>query len=466
MSFKKKLNGQVFWGYSSQILSFGINLILLPLILYYLKSEEIGIWYNFAAIYALALLLDFGLSTTTTRGVAYAWVGADINTGEEGNGKPNVELIVNLYHGIKKLYTIVSLCAFILLAIFGTYYILSISSGVQNNESVRFAWFLYLLAIVFNLKEFYWTPLLRGVGAVELNYKVNVISKVFNILICSVLFAFDFGLISLCLSYLFSVVIGRVVSRIFFFRYMTHHGMDCFGFKGSGDKEKIKDYIVNVKGPVLKQGLLSITNYLNDKLLIFMVTFFFGLEVSGSFGVTSQIIGVICVIGNVYYNTKSPKMIQLKRSCRNSQALLLLYKSLSIQVITIISMSLIFLFIGPEIVSWFSSDVKLLETKYILVMVLFSLFYNYQLLCVNYIIMDNRFPMLISYIISAVVFCITSWSMLTFNMITLYELILLQIVVLLCFNAWMWPKCVARQERVGMFEFFIFSLRFGGVRDK
>ena len=53
----------------------GINVILLPVILRYLNSAELGVWYTFTSLYGLAMLIDFGFQTIITRNISYLWSG-------------------------------------------------------------------------------------------------------------------------------------------------------------------------------------------------------------------------------------------------------------------------------------------------------------------------------------------------------------------------------------------------------
>ena len=75
----------VFLGY---FLNIGVSVILLPFILKYLDTNEIGLWYTFISLSVLINLIDFGFSSTITRNISYAWGGAT-KLLKEGTGKIN-----------------------------------------------------------------------------------------------------------------------------------------------------------------------------------------------------------------------------------------------------------------------------------------------------------------------------------------------------------------------------------------
>ena len=66
----------IIWSYASYILQTGAGLLILPIILNKLPSNELAVWYIFLSITALVNLLDFGLQPTIMRNVSYIYSGA------------------------------------------------------------------------------------------------------------------------------------------------------------------------------------------------------------------------------------------------------------------------------------------------------------------------------------------------------------------------------------------------------
>lgn len=57
----------IIWSYVGTILSMSANVLMLPVIVYYLDSDMLGLWYVFASIGGIAVLFDFGFGVTFAR---------------------------------------------------------------------------------------------------------------------------------------------------------------------------------------------------------------------------------------------------------------------------------------------------------------------------------------------------------------------------------------------------------------
>lgn len=449
------LNKNLHWGFISQFLSTGVNLLILPFVVYYLSSEEIGIWYNFSMLYALVLLLDFGISTTLTRNVAYAWAGCKAITSERLISRTatsaNSVLLGQVFHASRKIYYYITLVAFFILSTIASYYIYKISSDADNQSDILISWIVYCFAMICNLYYFYWTPMLRGIGAVEVYYKSNCISKFIQFSLTILGLYFGFGLLAVSIAYLVSVVINRIYSKISFMRFISCSSVDlCLT---SVDNKAVKEILINSKKSIFKQGVISISNYMSDKVALVFVTVFLGLEASGSFGITVQALTVVSVIANVFYNTVAPKIIHSKVQGDSDTAYELLFRSLSYQVLIIVVFGIAAIFVGPYLLILFNSNTSFVDTYSMLIMLMYVLVFNYQLVNSNFIIMDNEFPMLIPYVITAISFCALAYISLMY-ISNIFTLVLIQLLCQLSYNAWKWPSYVSKGYKSDLLVFF------------
>jgi len=65
----------IYWNYTATFLKIAAAVLLMPLILKRLPSEEIGIWSVFMTVTAFSNLLDFGFNPSFTRNVSYIFSG-------------------------------------------------------------------------------------------------------------------------------------------------------------------------------------------------------------------------------------------------------------------------------------------------------------------------------------------------------------------------------------------------------
>ena len=106
----KITNKDIVWNYLGYGITFGINVILLPLVLHFLSEEEVGLWYVFTSIGALVTLFDFGFAPQIARNITYAFSGATelLKIGYKESDKqqqtPNTKLLMEIVSASKFLY--------------------------------------------------------------------------------------------------------------------------------------------------------------------------------------------------------------------------------------------------------------------------------------------------------------------------------------------------------------------------
>ena len=57
----------VIWNYAGVIASLGSNLLMLPIVLYFLTGAQVGLWYVFQSMASLSTMFDFGFTPTFSR---------------------------------------------------------------------------------------------------------------------------------------------------------------------------------------------------------------------------------------------------------------------------------------------------------------------------------------------------------------------------------------------------------------
>lgn len=462
----KLFQKDVTWGYISYALNSGINIILLPFMLIYLSSNELGLWYNFAAIGALVGLLDFGFLTTMTRNVSYSWNGAQsiLKIGVDQNtwtGKPNIKLFAKILIVSKKYYLLIAGLAFLLLATFGSVYVYKISNAHDIlNNSIFHSWFVYSIAIFFNIYYSYWTPFLKGIGEIKKQYQLNVYSKITQLIITVFTLSLGFGLLGVCLSYLGSVIILRILSKKIFYNLseIKKINNEMRSFIPSIEKSEIKDLFTTLLPSIYKQGSLSISNYMVDKTSVLICTSVFGLSIASQLGLTLQIFGLISTISNVMFNTYLPKMIKEKAAGNYLKSLSLLLASIKTQFIILLLGFITISIFGNFIIDFIGSETSLLNTPQILLISIYFFIFNTQLYCINYIIIDNKFPMIRSYIITGLSIVICQYFLaINFKVFGVTPIIVSQIVILLLYNFWKWPTVILNEHNLKIKSIFLFK---------
>lgn len=149
-------------------------LLVLPLAIRKLEVGEIVVWYLFSAIYSFQWILDLGFGSTLSRAVAYAAAGAStlnstLDTASIGAVRTiNVDLLNRLRNIMRRVYFLLAILSFLLVALFGTWALLKPVGGLPNEQGIWIAWALILLVFPVNMYGNQYPAYLEGMNEVAL----------------------------------------------------------------------------------------------------------------------------------------------------------------------------------------------------------------------------------------------------------------------------------------------------------
>src|SRR4051794_21887006 len=118
------------WSFVATALRFGSAVLLLPLMLRRILSDELGLWYIFVSLGAFAALLDLGFAPTVVRSAGYLWAGSAVlipfgielvNPALEAvaNKMPNIGKLEDLVASLRRYYSLAGLAVLFLLLTLG-----------------------------------------------------------------------------------------------------------------------------------------------------------------------------------------------------------------------------------------------------------------------------------------------------------------------------------------------------------
>lgn len=436
----------VMWGYISLLLVQGINVILLPIILKYLNSAELGVWYTFTSLYGLAMLIDFGFQTIITRNVSYLWSGAQ-NVKSEGfetvideNVKMNIPYFIKVISAVKFIYTSMGTIIFALFVTIGTWYMVAINNGEINMKTMLISWIFYMISIVLNISFSYWNSVLKGIGAIKTYNQILVITKGTQLILSILFLIIGLGLIGVSVAYFISVVVNRVLQSVAFYKYSPETKETKGKLKINYDKEILKALIPNT----LRTGSISISNYLIINFPIILSSYFLSLKVSGQFGFVNQIITLIIMLSNSYYNTYLAKFNYLRVKNKYDELLRLFRRALITSYLFNFIAFLLFLLLGNLVLSIIGADYKLLNLLPMLIIIIYRFLYNNQTLFTNFLATKNLIPHHKSFLTSAIVTVVIQLVLLQFFDSKLIYLLLPLLIVQLAHNNWYWVLYVIK----------------------
>lgn len=433
------------WSYLSLFLFNGINVLLLPFILAYLNTAEVGLWYTFTAVSGLVIILDFGFMTTLSRNVTFIWAGAEeiTSSGFKENSKdqtkrPNYQLFVKLFKTTKLIYLVLGLAIFIILLSLGSLYVYSVSKADLPVATIMVSWIIYATAVFLNMRYAYWNAILKGIGAIKRNQQLLIITKMSQLFFTIIGVLLGFGLIAVSVAYLLSIIINRILAHFMFYTYQDNKKTIKPLINIAISRSEIRDVFKKILPNTFRQGLISISNYVNLRSTTLLSSAFLGLNVTASLGLVLQIINLITVVANTFFNTFLPQFSSYRVKREFKLLRLRFKKAIIINYIIIFISFLVVLFAGDFILNLFNSNVELLSWQYMLVIMIYIFLYNNHTIFSTLIATKNILPHYKAFIISSIIVIVLQVTFLNLLPI-LWSLILPILIVQLTYNNWKWP---------------------------
>jgi len=442
------------WGYIAVIMNMGINVIMLPLVLKFLSSDELGLWYVFVSIGSIVTLFDFGFAPTIARNITYSWSGAQELSKEDvmknkNINEQNLSLMKTVIKTCKIIYLFIAFIALIALATCGTAYISYITRELLGTKYLV-AWGIFCGAVFLNLYYGYFTSLLKGVGAISENSKAIIIAKFIQISISFVLLLLGFGIIAVSTAYLLSVFAYRIVSKRFFFKYENIENQ-LNNTTDSIEIAEVMNTFVIIWHNAWRDGLISLSNYLTSQANTVLCSLFLSLTETGNYALSLQLVQIVSSISVSLYGTYQPV---LQKAYLNSD------KEKSKQIMSIAMTVFFFMFwlgclgliiIGTPIINWIKPGSEIDKTV-LLFMSLYTFLYQHHSLYASYISNTNKIPYVRAYLISGLGTVCVSVVLVNITSLGIWGLMLSQAVVQICYNNWKWPLVVMKDLKTNPIE--------------
>src|SRR5699024_783430 len=169
------------------------------------------------------------------------------------------------------------------------------------------SWGLYATAVFLNMKYAYWNAILKGIGAIKLHQQILIITKITQLILSIVGIILGYGLIAVSMAYLVSIIVNRVLAYIKFFSYQNNKENIKPIIKERVYKKEIIAILKKILPNTYRQGLISISNYINLRSTALLSSAYLGLNITASLGLVLQIINLVTSVANTFFNTFLPQ---------------------------------------------------------------------------------------------------------------------------------------------------------------
>ena len=440
----------VVWNFVGTLISMGSNFLLIPLLVYFLSNEQLGLWYVFIALTGFAQLLEFGFTATLSRNILFVLSGARILS-KEGCDYASVEPGVNwhLFRVVlrtsKVVYAVIGLVALFVSGALGTVYVSSVTDGFLIEWSLE-SWCVFVVSIFSNLYFLYCLTFLRGVGDVAGENKAKTLARLAQFAITAVLLLAGLGLLGAAIGYLaYSIVMWAIANDLF-----RKHSEVQVGLRSDDvpvSKAEMRSVLSTVSFVAWRDGVVSFAWYGATQATSLLSSAFLGLAETATYSVMLQLASAIYNISSTYLRSCFPMFQSAYVSGDRKTQRSALEKGVSCYVavyaLGTIGVVLIVLPILALIREGFTCD----RILFIGIAVYYFLLNQHSLFC-NIIVSMNEIPYFKAYLAStAAGVCLSSVFCGLLGM-GAWGLILGQAIPQLFYNNWRWPKYVL--ERIDL----------------
>lgn len=429
----------LYWSYLARFFQLASSVLLLPVILKMVSSEELAIWYVFIAISTFVMLLDFGLSPTILRYTTYVFSGVGVLK-KEGieevgcDGKIDYNLLYSLILSIKKIYRFISIVGCVLLFTLGTWYVYSICVKIPNSSEYVIYWLMFSASTCLNLYYLYFFPLIMGSGKQSKQYQIIIISKSVNLFVTFTGVLMGYGLVALVVGVLISTLVNRYLSYRVFFDKDIKRELDKVKYICNG-----VDVFKVICNGSYRLGVVSVANFLISNGNIFIVTSFSDLDQVASYGLTNQVLLTLLSVSQIFFGTYIPTFNSLRLKGKND----LLKEKISLAMVISLSLYIMggvgLLLLGNKLLYILGASTFLLSRDMLFFMLLINLLDFNHNNCATAITTGNIIPHAYPMIISGIMIVLLSWVLYSETNLGLWSVVVSQGIVQVVYNNWIWP---------------------------
>ncbi|MDD3321947.1 MAG: O-unit flippase-like protein [Paludibacter sp.] len=439
----------IFWNYMATFMRIASGIIILPLVLKMLPTEEYGLWSIFLTISSLITLLDFGFSNSFSRNIVYVFSGV---TELKAKGYVAVELkdspidyslLKSVITAMKRYYGAMSLIFLVIFIVASPVYMNSVLQKYSGDkQEIWIAWFTYGVIVAYEFYTYYYNSLLTGRGLIKRNMQIIIISQSVRILVSVICLLLKMGIISMIIGMFFGDIVNRTLSY--------------YSFYDKKIKAQIKEAIVmpvmevmKIMAPnAFKIGLTTLGYFALTQAILLISPFYLTLSEVAEYGISKQLVSLILSIGGTWFGTFYPQLTQYRIRDENENVKRLYVKGILTVAIVFIVAGTGLLWFGNSILEMIHSKTFLLNNWILLAMLIFSFFEACQSISTSTLLTKNEVPFFKSVLISGGASLLLLFILFNFTNLGVWSMVLAPGIVLSLYHNWKWPYMVIKELNI------------------
>jgi O-antigen/teichoic acid export membrane protein len=427
----------VVWSLLASALRVAGAILILPILLRTIPSNELGLWYVFVSIAGFATLLDLGFNPTLTQATSYVWAGAkklrglglhQIDPAAADSG-PNYPLLASLVTTMRRYYQALALLVLFLLATLGTWWIWGKTGELPKAESLRIAWLVFSLGTAINIFTSLWPAVLVGVNGVRPAQQLFTAAVLANYLVLTAGLLLHCGIWSLVFAQIVQGLVQRLGGKLFFAKIA---GDSYRSVSAVADRN-----LMGILWPMAwRNGVLALGTFFIQSANTLICSGKLGLDTTATYGLTLQVINLLTAVSMTWVMIKLPLINQMRASGSLPSLIALFVPRLRIAVAIYFAGALLIILFGNTVLQWIHAKTLLLPPAQLAVFLLIYFLEMFHSCHASLVVSENVNPFVLPALLSGLAIVVLSYILTPIWGV--WGMLLSFGFVQLCFNNW-WP---------------------------
>ena len=441
MSSINTRKSDIVWNYIGTIVSMASGFVLLPLLMHFLSSSELGLWYVYVALSNFAMLFEFGFNPTFARNIVYvisgpqhlSIEGCDIKSVQEGI---DWHLLNTVIKASKVIYAILAVVVLALLSTIGSLYISFVASGMGSFD-IWVSWGLFCASVFLNLYFLWSITVLRGYGDIAGENKAVVIGRAAQLSVSAILLLLGYGLVGAAIGYLANAILLRL-SAVVMLRKHKEIEKGRHSDTMPVEASSIREIFLTIFHVAWRDGLVQLAVYASTQAMSILSSIFLGLAETGTYSILLQFANAIYNFASTYPKSFFPAMQSafaggdMERQREYVSTGIVGYWGLFA-----IGTAGVYIFVLP-LLPLFKPNVSVDYGLFLGMCLYLALLQQHSIFC-NYIISMNEIPYMCGYIAAAALGTVLVCLMCGVFDMGAWGIVLGQAFSQIVYNNWKWP---------------------------
>lgn len=397
----------LFWGFSAQVLSVGLWLIMLPIILRFMSRAAVGVWFVFLSVSALVQLLEMGFQYVLARNFSYVYAGAKqlhASGLEQGSGPLDEGLLHMLLAASRRIYLVISALAVLAFGVAGTAYVYSIAPAGLRLSTVLWSWAAFSASYVITLYFGYFNAVLQGRGDIQISNQITVVAKATQLVVSLVLVSSGLGLLGLGIG----VLASAVVSRYLALRCVYVRSRSEMKRRDVPDQD-VKTLITTLWHNASRYGVVLVGAFLIAEANVLIAASRIGVVQTASYSLAVQIFMVAQTVALLPFNLLLPRLSHLQAIGDNATTYKVFSTALTASLLLFVLIALTVLGAASPLLTLIGTSTPLPARGVLALMAVVSLLELNHGMCGNFIATRNEIPFARAALVTGVCVAVLGW---------------------------------------------------------